>query len=463
MDLKRFWKSGWWLLLPGIGLVIGLGCATPATNQQASANAAADQRSIGTNASPVLARPSDSATSIKEPTGVLTLRDAVALALMENPELAPFAWQTRAVEARILQSSLRPNPELGLQVEDIVGTGRFRGVREAQVTLQLSQVVELGGKRAARMDVASQGRDIAQSEYEIKRVEVLGEVTQRFILVVANQHALALALTNRDLAKDAFRTVTERAQAGRVSSLEEQKAELALARAELVVEGAEHELRAARKKLSASWKNNEPVFERAEADLFARKSIPPFANLASRLARSPEIKRWISERKLREAEIRLADARRAPNITVGGGIRRLEGPGDQAFILGLSMPLQISDRQQGAAAEARALLGRSEADQQAAEFRLNSVLLGIHEEMEHDLHIMEGQQKDILPKAEKALATARDGYSQGRFSYLEVLDAQRTLFDVHQELIRAATSYHQFVGEMERLIGQPFDQPDSQP
>jgi outer membrane protein, heavy metal efflux system len=292
---------------------------------------------------------------------------------------------------------------------------------------------------------------------------VLGEVTQRFILVVANQHALALALTNRDLAKDAFRTVTERAQAGRVSSLEEQKAELALARAELVVEGAEHELRAARKKLSASWKNNEPVFERAEADLFARKAIPPFENLASRIARSPEIQRWISERRLREAEIRLADARRVPNITVGGGIRRLEGPGDQAFVLGLSMPLQISDRQQGAAAEARALLGRSEADQQAAEFRLYSLLLGIHEEMEHDLHIMEGQQKDILPKAEKALATARDGYSQGRFSYLEVLDAQRTLFDVHQELIRAATSYHQFVGEMERLIGQPFDQPDAQP
>jgi outer membrane protein, heavy metal efflux system len=463
MDLKRFWKSGWCRFLTGIGLMIGLGCATPATNQQASANAAADQRSIGTNASPVVARPSDSATPIKEPTGVLTLRDAVALALMENPELAPFAWQTRAIEARILQSSLRPNPELGLQVEDIVGTGRFRGVREAQVTLQLSQVIELGGKRAARMDVASQGRDIARSEYEIKRVEVLGELTQRFILVVANQHALALALTNRDLAKDAFRTVTERGQAGRVSTLEEQKAELALARAELLVEGAQHELRAARKKLSASWKNNEPVFERAEADLFARKAIPPFENLAGRIARSPEIQRWISERKLREAEVRLADARRGPNITVGGGIRRLEGPGDQAFVLGLSMPLQISDRQQGVAAEARALLGRSEAEQHATKFRLNSVLLGIHEEMEHDLHIMEGQQKDILPKAEKALATARDGYSQGRFSYLEVLDAQRTLFDVHQELIRAATSYHQFIGEMERLIGQPFDQPDSQP
>jgi outer membrane protein, heavy metal efflux system len=441
-----------------------MGCATPiADTPELPPARSSNQRSIETDSAPATAAASNAVIAIKEPTGPLTLRDALALALMENPELSAFAWQTRAVEARVLQASLRPNPELGLQVEDILGTGQFRGLRQAQITLQLSQVIELGGKRAARMEVAAQGRDIAKSEYEIKRVEVLGDVTQRFILVVANQHALDLALTNRELAKDAFRTVSERAQAGRASALEEEKAQVALARAELLVEGAQHELRAARKKLAVTWRSNAPVFERAEADLFARKTVPAFENLASRVSRSPEILRWVSERKLREAEIRLADARRVPNITVGGGIRRLEGPGDQAFVLGASMPLPIFDRHQGTAAEARALLGRAEADQHAAEFRLNSVLLGIREEMEHDVHIMEGQQKDILPKAERALAVARDGFSQGRFSYLEVLDAQRTLFEVHQELIRAATSYHQFVAEMERLIGQPFDQPDSQP
>ena len=116
---------------------------------------------------------------MKEPAGAITLRDALALALTENPELAPFAWQERANEARVLQAGLRHNPELGLQVEDVLGTGDFQGVREAQTTLQLSQVIELGGKRAARTDVATQARGITKSEYELKRVEVLGEVTQR--------------------------------------------------------------------------------------------------------------------------------------------------------------------------------------------------------------------------------------------------------------------------------------------
>jgi outer membrane protein, heavy metal efflux system len=439
------------------GLIFSLtGCVTkpPAENHARSESQA---RSTESNLPADAPKPPEPAPPMKEPTGALTLREALALALTENPELASFAWQARANEARILQAGLRLNPELGLQVEDVLGTGDFSGGKEAQITLQLSQVIELGGKRAARTELASQARGVTKSDYELKRVEVLGDVAQRFIQVVANQHALDLALTNRQLAEDAIRTVQERVTAGKGSALEERKAQVALARGELIVEGARHELNAARKKLAASWRSRQPVFERAEADLFARKPVPNFEEFAGRISKSPEIARWVSEKKIREAEIKLADARRVPNLTVGGGIRRLQGYDDQALVFGFSMPLQIFDRNQGGVAEARALLGRTEAEQKAAEVRLGMVLLGLYEEMAHDAHIMEGVQKEILPKAEDALAISRDGFAQGRFSYLEVLDAQRTIFDVKQEYIRAATSYHQFLVEMERLIGQPIE------
>ena len=444
------------------GLIFGLaGCATkPPTSNPSKPEPHA--RSIAPNPPADATKPPE-AVPMKEPTGVLTLREALSLALTENPELAPFAWQARANEARMLQAGLRHNPELGLQIEDILGTGSFSGGREAQTTLQLSQVIELGGKRAARTEVASQARGVTKSEYELKRVEVLGDVTQRFIQVMANQHALDLALTNRQLAEDTLRTVQERVTAGKGSALEERKAQVALARGVLLVEGAGHELSAARKKLAASWRSTQPVFERAEADLFARKPVPSFEGLVNRISKSPEIARWVSEKKLREAEIKLADARRVPNVTAWGGTRRLEGPSEQSFLLGFSMPLQLFDRNQGGAAEARALLGRMEAEQKAAEVRLGAVLLGLYEEMAHDAHVMEGLQKEILPKAEEALAISRDGFAQGRFSYLEVLDAQRTIFDVKQEYIRAATAYHQFLVEMERLTGQPIEGGEPQP
>jgi len=444
------------------GFILGVaGCVTkpPAESDSRSES---KTRSTAPNLPVGAAKLSEPSAPIKEPPGALTLREALALALTENRELAPFAWQVRANEARILQAGLRLNPELGLQVEDVFGTGSFRGGRETQTTLQLSQVIELGDKRAARGEAASQAGGLITSEYELKRVEVLGDVTQRFILVVANQLALDLALTNQQLAEDALRTVRERVTAGKGSALEDRKAQVALARGELLVEGARHDLHAARKKLAASWRNTQPVFERAEADLFARKSVPPFEEFAERISKSPEIARWVSEKKLREAEIKLADARRVPNVTVGGGLRRLEGPGDMALVFGFSMPLQLFDRNQGGAAEARALLGRTEAEQKAAEVRLGIVLLGLYEEMAHDAHVMEGLQKEILPKAEDALAISREGFAQGRFSYLEVLDAQRTLFDIKQEYIRAATTYHQFLVEMERLIGQPIESGETQ-
>jgi outer membrane protein, heavy metal efflux system len=451
---KRAWSARSWSVA---GLIFtSAGCATkPPAGSPGPPEPQARSAVIHSTGDDT--KPSSPAEPIKEPTGALTLREALALALTENPELAAFAWQERANEARILQAGLRHNPELGLQVEDILGTGDFSGAREAQTTLQLSQVIELGGKRAARTAVASQSRGITRSEYELKRVEVLGDVTRRFIEVVANQHALDLALTNRQFAADALRTVQQRVTAGKASALEERKAQVALARGEVLAEGARHELNAARKKLAASWRGTQPVFEKAEADLFARKPVPPFEALMSRISKSPEMARWVSEKKLREAEIKLADARRIPNVTLGGGIRRLEGPNEQAFVLGLSMPWQIFDRNQGGAAEARALLGRTKAEQEAAEVRLNVVLIGLYEEMLHDIHVMEGLQKEILPKAEDALAISRDGFAQGRFSYLEVLDAQRTIFDVKQEYIQTAASYHRFLVELERLIGQPVD------
>src|SRR5829696_50222 len=440
-----------------VGLIFGLaGCVTKPPAESHSRSESQTRRTAPDSLADAT-KASERATPMKEPTGVLTLREALALALTENPELGPFAWQARANEARILQAGLRHNPELGLQVEDVLGSGDFQGFREAQTTLQLSQVIELGGKRSARAEVASQSRGITKSEYELKRVEVLGDVTQRFIQVVANQHALDLALTNRQLTEDALRTVQERVTAGKGSALEERKAQVALARGEVLLEGARHELNAARKKLAASWRSSRPVFEKAEADLFARKPVALFDGLVARVSQSPEIARWISEKKVREAEIKLADARRIPNVTVDGGIRRLEGPNEQAFVLGFSMPLQFFDRNQGGAAEARALLGRTEAEQKAAEVRLGIVLLGLYEEMAHDVHVMERLQKEILPKAEDALAISREGFAQGRFSYLEVLDAQRTIFDVKQEYIQTATSYHQFLVELERLIGQPID------
>lgn len=397
------------------------------------------------------------ASGHSEPTGAVTLPEVLALALTQSPELQPFSWQIRADEARMLQAGLRPNPRADLLVEDVVGTGRLSGGGEAQITLELSQLIELGGKRAARMAVASRSRDFARGDYEMKRVEVLADVTERFIKVLEGQDTLELARTSAELSQATVETVQRRIQAGAGSTLEAKKAQIALARARVAEEDATHALAVARRKLAASWGSSTPRFERTDGDLFARKRIPIFAELAGRISSSPEILRWVSEQNLRRAELELANAQRIPDLSLRAGPRRREEPPGESLVFGVVVPLPLFDRNQGGVAEAQALAGKTEAAARATEVRLQAALFGLHQELLHAGHQLDALEKEILPDAEQALSISREGFTQGRFSYLDLLDAQRTFVDVKKEYLVAAASYHRFVLTIERLTGQPID------
>ena len=59
-----------------------------------------------------------------------------------------------------------------------------------------------------------------------------------------------------------------------------------------------------------------------------------------------------------------------------------------------------------------------------------------------------------FPEAVQAFEAAQEGYRQGKFSYLMVLDAQRTLFELKQQYIDTLADYHTSRAALERLVGQ---------
>src|SRR5207245_7355094 len=133
-------------------------------------------------------------------TGQVTLAQALALTLKQNPELAAFSWDLRSAEARILQARLRPNPEFGVQSEDVAGNKQSTGFSHSQTTLQLSQLLELGGKRSARLQEATFGREIAKLDYESKRLDILTKTAQAFVEVLSAQERVRLQPGNSALA-----------------------------------------------------------------------------------------------------------------------------------------------------------------------------------------------------------------------------------------------------------------------
>ena len=92
---------------------------------------------------------------IKEPQGVLSLSEALSLALLHNPELASFAWEVRASEVRMLRAGLLPNPDIGVEIENFAGSGERSSFDQTETTLALSQLIELGGKRMKRRALAN--------------------------------------------------------------------------------------------------------------------------------------------------------------------------------------------------------------------------------------------------------------------------------------------------------------------
>jgi cobalt-zinc-cadmium efflux system outer membrane protein len=405
-------------------------------------------------ASPTLEPLEASTNRFEEPQGALSLETALALALAQSPDLAVFSWNVRAVEARTLQAGLRPNPQLLVDVQDVAGTGAFRRVDETQLTVTLSRLIELGGKRTQRLRGAALEHDLAAWDYESKRVEVFTATAQAFIEVLAQQQHQLLAEQTVGLAQQVVNTVVARVNAGSSSRAELVKAEVALSGAKIDQEQRDYSLVMARRRLAVNWGSAAPVFERAVGNLAAPAVFPDLGDLQERLEQNPDLARWGTEVLLREATVDLELSRAVPDVTVGAGIRALAGPDESSFVAEFSLPLPVSNRNQGAILEARRRSNQARAQRHATELRLRSELLIAHQAIAGTHAQINRLQKEILPGASQAFNALRSGYREGRFSYLEVLDAQRTLNAARAQQIQALADYHRGVTVLERLVGE---------
>ena len=394
---------------------------------------------------------------VEEPTGVITLPQALSLALMRNPELAAFSWEVRAQEAKTLQAGLLANPQLSFDMEDFAGSGAFSGTRRSQATLQLGQLIELGGKRARRVRFASLTGDLAGWDYETKRIAVLTKASRAFIEVLHGQERLRLTQSVVDLAKEVLNTVSERVRAGKVSPIEETRANAALSFARIELERAKRNLEAARKQLATTWGSIEARFEKTEGELDSvPPSIPPLEGLLQRLKHNPELARWAAEISRRQASLEMEKTKRIPDITISAGYRRLQETDDNALVLGLTVPLPLFHRNQGAILEERYRLAKSEVERRAAEVRVMASLNEAYRQFSTSHAEVTALKAEALPAAQSAFDAISDGYRLGRFSYLELLDAQRTLFEGRERFLQALADYHKGGANLEQLIGEPL-------
>lgn len=391
-----------------------------------------------------------------QPGGPLTLAEAVERTLARNPSLKRFGYRLRAQRARVDAAAFNPPLEIQVNVEDILGSGAATGVDGAEAEFAISRVIELGDKRALRVAAADSSTGLIGIEQAAAELDAVAEVTRRFIHVASDEAQLALTERATALARETVEATETRVAAARAPEVELRRARVTLARAEIDQEHAEHELLSSRRRLVALWGDIEPAFSTIDADLYAVPEPMPFASLVARLDGNPDALRFISEARLRDAELRLAAAHARADIGVTAGIRRLQRTRDQAFVVGVTIPLGTADRARSAREEAAALRALSDVDAQVHRVHVEAELFSLYQELLHAITESESLRSSIVPEMEAALAATREAFERGRYSLLEWVDAQRELIVVQRELIDASASAHLYLAEIERLTGEPL-------
>ncbi len=386
--------------------------------------------------------------------GTVTLRQAISLAIEHSPEFQALAWDANGSLARIRQARLWPNPELEYERENFGGTGKFDGSDFAESTLSLAQSLPLGGDIKQRRKIAELDSQLADWDYHAARLQTIAEVTRRFVVALAADRSLELAKQELELAQATKKLTQSRVDAGDASPVELSRVVVPVIKAELALKRAERLSDAAHRSLSLSWGERVVTFTEIAGDLEELSPAPSPEALVQHLGENPNVARWAIEISARITERHLAKAEAIPNLTGRIGLRRDNESGDEALVVGISLPLPLFDRGQVQIQSARAGEASARSRQRAAELRLEGLLSEAYFDLANAYDEAVAIRDRALPAAEDAYQGTQLAFKEGKLPFLDVLDAQRTLFELQESYLQALQAYHLGTANIESLIGR---------
>lgn len=395
------------------------------------------------------------AAQISEPKN-LTLNEALQKSLSYNPQLLRFPFAVREAEALRLQASLRATPTLTLSVANALGSDNFSGFDSAEITLGLSQLIELGDKRQARVGLSDARWQSDLANYEIARLEVLAETGRRYYALL-NTQTLAAQLSERaQLEQSALKIIEGRVKAGAVGAADAAKMQLKLGQTELQLLQLKAKRQQQKSELANLWLS-EANYAEVEGNLLALPTAINIAQLLAKLEDSPLIQQKIRLSHLATAQVTKEQSLSHSDITVGLGVRDFQASNAQALVFDVSIPLSVNNPNRGnlAAAysrqqwadEAQAL------ERRELQLRLKSLALNLHNQR----LIAETLNADLLPKARTLLSEVERGYQRGIYSVLQWIDAQSELFSLKHQQVQLHTNIVLQRLEIERISGQSLE------
>lgn len=379
----------------------------------------------------------------------LTLRETLRLTLAHNPELSALAWETPQAAGRLHQAGVRPNPTLSADLENFGGSQP--GSSGAETTVRLGYLVELGGKRSARVGVARAEQAVMALDIESRRLEIASTAAARFLRLLALESAKQLVGESVRGAEEAKATTSLRVRSGAAHPVEERRAEVELANARLERVLLESQGSLAWTTLAGMWGVPEAPYPQLVGALEPPPTVPELGTFLAALESVPAVSRWEDELERRRRRLALERAQGTPDLEIGAGVRSLSSPAEKSFVGSVSVPLPIFDRNRGATAAAMAAVSQAEAERASARVRARSGVVEAHGAVVRSRRKLDALRQDVIPGASRALADMRTGFERGRFTYIDLLEARRTLIRARREDIDALLELQLALAELRQL------------
>ena len=324
----------------------------------------------------------------------------------------------------------------------------------AELTVALSSVIEMGDKRSARIGLVSNSRALLTAEKEVAALNLMAQVTEKYVEVLAAQQRVILADNALKLAQETLEIVSQRNRAGATPEAEVKRSKAVIAQANLTVQSEQKRLEYLKLSLAAFWGENSVTFSEVQGDLFQFGNNSDFNSLFAKLEKNPAIQIYASEQRLKEAEIQLAKTESTANIKWSVGVRRSQEANDTALVAGFSLPLFAEKRNSGAIASALAERDQVAIEKEATKLRFRNHLLRAYSNRKQAILTANSLKQSVIPMLEDALEDTQDAYQKGRYGYLDYVSARQELLNARRTLIDAASAALIYGAEIEKLTNE---------
>ena len=388
------------------------------------------------------------ATGSAESIPALTIDQALATALQNSPELRAARMNTQAAEKAVEASGRWKNPYIDFEAEGVGGD--LDGFNDTEYTIGLWQTFEFGGKRKHARAVAQESIGIASEAEAEKELALLADVRLAFIEVMAQQEIAKVREAQEALGRAFVNVAQARFEAGGASEMDVVQAELQLQEILLSQTCCLGDLEAARIRLASLIGISETAMGELSADYYTLETVEPSTISASH----PSLKRMDARIAATRSRAQLAKAKDAVDINLGAGYRYEASDDSSTFVLGASMPLVFV--RSGRAEEAAQLVQADALGAQREEMRrlLQQQLAMITARYKGAKREAEMTRDRLVPKAEKAYELSQEGYSAGRYSWVELITSQQHLAEIRVREVEALKAAHFARAELYRFMNE---------